>query len=172
MRMGITSFPNGVSSFGVPLFGMGGLIPVPGNVYFVRQEITQTNISKPGYSAGSDGNSGLSPERPLATLSAAHSKMSANQNVVAVILGSNTTIAVRESADLAWTKDLCHIVGTTYNRVAQRCSIRETSGGTSVTKMMDNSADGCLFAGFHIFQGNSTAADQYGWDESGERNAW
>jgi len=159
--MGITNFPNGVSSFGTPLFGMGGLIPAPGNVYWADG------------SAGSDGNSGLAPDKALKTLSKAQSLMTANQNdTVIIIANSSAGSSIRESADLAWTKNLTHIVGTAQNVVSQRASLRETSGGTAVVKMMDNSAQGCVFANFHIFQGQSTAEDQFAWDESGERNAY
>ena len=56
--MGLTNFPNGITSFGVPVLGGGG----PGglvafnNVYFVD------GIN------GSDGNSGLDVSRPFATI--------------------------------------------------------------------------------------------------------
>lgn len=159
--MTLTHHPQGVSSFGVPLFGLGGMIPIPGNVYFVDA------------ASGSDSNEGLAPDSAKATLSAVHSAMTANQNDTVVIIGNSSAgSSLRESADLAWTKNLCHILGTSHNLVAQRCSLRETSGGTAVTKMLDNSASGCLFANFLIQQGQSTAETQVAVEESGERNAY
>ncbi|KKL26603.1 hypothetical protein LCGC14_2393630 [marine sediment metagenome] len=159
--MTVTNFPNGVSSFGVPLFGLNGLIPIPGNVYYLDND------------RGLDSNNGLDPTRPKKTLSNVHSVMTANQNDVAVLIGHSSagTGAFRESSNLLWTKNLTHILGTAYNRVAHRVSLRATSGNTTITKAMDNSAQGCLFANFHVFQGNSTAADQMAWEESGGRNA-
>jgi hypothetical protein len=47
-RSPLTNFPNGVTSFGVPVFG--GYLPTQGNTYFVK-----------AYS-GNDANSGLSPQ--------------------------------------------------------------------------------------------------------------
>ena len=166
----LTHHPNGASSFGMPLFGMGGMIPIPGNIYFGD------------FARGNDSNDGFSPVYPgiggggksKKTLSAIQSAMTANQNDVAIITGNSSasTGAFREDADLAWTKNLTHILGNAYNRVSHRVSLRETSAGTAVVKMMDNSASGCVFANFHVFQGQSTAEDQFAWDESGERNSF
>ena len=156
----ITNFPFGASSFGVPMFGAGGLIPVPGNVYFVDQ------------ANGLDGNTGDSPDRALKTLSRAHTMMTANQNDTAVVIGSNATIAVRETATLAWSKDLCHIIGAmAFNRHAHRVSIRAASG-SSFTPLVSVTADGCLFANFHAFHGYDSDVAQICWQDAGERNAY
>lgn len=165
--MGLTAFPHGISSFGVPMFGSGGLVPVPGDVYWVNQETDGTVAQYPGL----DSNSGESPKAPLATLSAAHSKMTADQNDTAIILGSTSQIGVRESETLAWSKDMCHIVGAmAHNRVSQRVSIRAASG-QEFTPLVNVTADGCVFANFHVFHGYDAAADQIAWTESGQRNA-
>jgi len=165
---GLTNFPGGVSSFGIPVFGPGGIIPAPGNVYFVDQL------------RGTDGNRGDRPNRALATLSKAHSLMTSNQNDVAVVIGSVTgtnpnasagsSIAVRESATLEWTKDQCHIVGLSHNRVAQRVSIR--SDGTEFTPLVDVTGDGCVFANIHAYHGYDDDSAQICWDDGGERNAY
>ena len=99
--MSITNFPNGLSSFGVPLFGLGGMIPIPGNVYYLDND------------RGLDSNNGLDPTRPKQTLSNVQSVMTANQNDVAILIGHSSagTGAFRESSDLLWTKNLTHIVG-------------------------------------------------------------
>ena len=160
--MSITNYPNGVSSFGVPLFGLAGMVPIPGNVYYLDNDRRL------------DSNNGLDPTRPKKTLSNVQSVMTANQNDVAVLIGHSSagTGAFREAANLTWDKNLTHILGTIYNRVGQRVSLRETSGGTAVTKLLDVGAAGCLFANFHIFQGQSTAETQLAVEESGGRNAY
>jgi len=54
--MPVTSFPNGVSSFGVPIMG-GVSIPSTTGTYIFVNSVT-----------GSDSNSGLDDNRPVATL--------------------------------------------------------------------------------------------------------
>lgn len=57
--MGLTQFPNGVSSFGMPI--IGGAILTTGNIYFVDSNSA----------AASDSNLGTDPANPMATLDAA-----------------------------------------------------------------------------------------------------
>lgn len=54
--MGITRFPHGISSFGVPIFGSVGASPIFGTSYFVDG----TN--------GLDGNTGLEPDQAFLTI--------------------------------------------------------------------------------------------------------
>jgi hypothetical protein len=63
--MGLTHFPNGITSFGVPIVGSGSILTT-GNVFFVSSV------------TGSNGNSGLDPTQPLATLDYAVGKCTAN----------------------------------------------------------------------------------------------
>lgn len=64
-----TNFPNGLSSFGMPLIGSGPLLTY-GNVFFVQS--THVNAS--------NGNKGTSPDRPLATIDYAIGLCTANNN--------------------------------------------------------------------------------------------
>lgn len=164
-----TNFSNGVASFGVPVIP-GGLIPFSkdSKVFFVDQL------------RGSDGHDGRTPKKALATLSKAHTLMTDNQNDVAVVIGSVTgtnpnasggsSIAVREAATLAWSKNQCHIIGLAANRFSQRVSIR--SDGTDFTPLVQVTGDGCVFANIHAFQGYATDEAQVCWDDGGERNAY
>lgn len=170
--MGLTNFSNGLSSFGVPVIG-GNMIPFgkDSKVFFVDQL------------NGSDGNRGDQPNRALATLSKAHSLMTSNRNDVAVVIGSVTgtngnitstygsSIAVREAATLAWSKNQCHILGISYNRIAHRVSIRAASG-VDFTPLVNVTGDGCVFANLHAFQGYATNEAQVCWNDAGERNAY
>lgn len=71
--MTITNFPNGLSSFGVPLLGPGGELPVSGTYYFVDS------------GSGADGNQG-SYDSPMATLDAAIGRCVASQGDVIVLM--------------------------------------------------------------------------------------
>lgn len=65
-----TDFPNGVTSFGIPLPAGGGrLVTTPfGRTWFVNANATAPNA---GWGPGSDGNSGTSPTTPFLTMAKA-----------------------------------------------------------------------------------------------------
>ena len=84
------NFAHSIPAGGMSIFGAGGLIPVPGNIYFVDQL------------RGSDANRGDKPTRALATLSKAHSLMTANQNDTVLVIGSTTEDTL--AAIKAWSK--------------------------------------------------------------------
>jgi hypothetical protein len=66
--MGLTNFPNGITSFGVPVLGSGPVFTT-GDTYFVNSAGTFAN----------DSNPGTSPTKPMATLDAAIGRTTANQ---------------------------------------------------------------------------------------------
>lgn len=74
--MPLTNFPNGITSFGMPVIGNGGKLipPSSGTYYFVSS------------ATGSDGNTGKDIAKPLATLDAAYNKCVANKSDVIVVL--------------------------------------------------------------------------------------
>ncbi len=152
----------GVSSFGVPLFGLGGLIPVPGDVYFVH----------PANAAAADGFAPGNPLKPRLTISSCQTSMTANQNDVAVIIGNGSAAAtniVSESAAQTWSKDLTHICAGQMERVAHRASIRPDA--TSITITITQSGDGCVFANFHLTN-QATAAANRALVITGQRNSY
>ena len=161
--MPITPFPHGISSFGVPQFGPGGLVPVPGNVYWIH----------PGGTASVDGNSGLSPERARVTISSVQSSMVANQNDTVILIGNSSAAAtnvVSESAAVAWSKNLTHIIGTGFTRVAHRSSIRASA--TSMVETLTLSADGVVLANFHITNQSSGAVANQCINYTGQRGSF
>lgn len=177
--MALTNFPNGVTSFGVPMIGGIGSIPLTGTWYFVDP------------ANGSDANDGLSPSSALATLYMAHSKMTAGKNDVCLLIGDGSTTgtarlstalaqSVTSSATtgtLTWSKNACHLIGVTApTMVAQRARIAPPSGTyTQATFGSGNfvvvSASGCIFQNFSLFNGFSTGGtNQICWTNSGSRN--
>jgi hypothetical protein len=83
--MGVTNFPGGLASFGLPV--LPGLPFTTGTVYFV---CNATNAN------GSDGNSGLRPDQPLATLAKALTLVTASKGDTIVVMPGHaeTTTAV------------------------------------------------------------------------------
>ncbi len=92
--MGLTNFPNGVTSFGIPVFG--GLPPTFGNVFFVD------------YRNGSDDDDGKTPESAVKTLSTAYGLCISNNNDFILIDGDS---AVVETAMIDWSKNRIHVFG-------------------------------------------------------------
>jgi len=92
--MTLTNYPNGISSFGIPV--IGDIPPTFGNVYFVD------------YRNGSDGNTGKSTSKAFKTLSKAYGAAVSNNNDVILIDGDSTVV---ETAMIDWTKNRVHVIG-------------------------------------------------------------
>ncbi|MCR4340841.1 MAG: hypothetical protein NUW01_13255, partial [Gemmatimonadaceae bacterium] len=88
-----TNFPNGISSYGVPVLGAGGGIPaIKGDVYHVDSGNTNAD----------DDNAGTNPSHPLATIDAAVGKCTANNgDLILVAEGHSETLTAAITADIA-----------------------------------------------------------------------
>jgi hypothetical protein len=180
--MGLTNFPNGLSSFGIPVLPPAGVIAT-GRVFFVA----------PGAANASDGNRGDTLTAPLATLYKAHSLMTSGNNDVCYLVGNGATsgtarlsLALAQGVDstastgtLNWTKNACHLIGIAApSNVAQRARIAPPSGTyTQATFGSGNlvvvTGSGCLFSNFSLFHGFSTGGtNQICWTDNGSRNAY
>jgi hypothetical protein len=81
--MSVTAFPNGVSSFGVPVFGGGPGVPATTGKYFFVDSTT-----------GSNGNSGLDKDHPFADVATAISATTASKGDVIVLMpGHSETVS-------------------------------------------------------------------------------
>lgn len=165
--MAYTNFPNGLTSFGVPLVGGVGSIPLTGKWWFCD------------YANGNDGNAdagsdGAPPDTPLKTIDRAHDLAVAGRNDVVVIMGDgSTTASQRLTETLTWSKAATHLVGMTApSMFAQRARITTlTTATTNITPLMTVSASGCIFSNFSFFQGVGQAStDEKLINISGSRN--
>lgn len=165
--MALTNFPNGVSSFGIPMIGGFGGIPLTGNWWFCD------------YANGNDGNAGAGadgagPDAPLKTISRALELATAGNNDVVVIMGDgSTTASQRLEESLDWSKNATHLIGMTAPVMeAQRARITTlTTATTNINPLMTVSASGCIFANFSFFQGVGQATtDEKLIDITGDRN--
>lgn len=146
--MGFTNFPNGISSFGVPIIGGGGLFPgiTQGNNYFVKP------------SSGSDSNSGKSPAKALKTLSRAHTLATANQNDVVFLFAEHGVTAANttdyQSETLTWSKNMVHLVGIGAPvNVSNRARIAFLSTYDTASNLFTLSANGCFIHNISMFAG-------------------
>ncbi|MBX3504414.1 MAG: hypothetical protein KF895_02970 [Parvibaculum sp.] len=162
--MTFTNFPNGISSFGMPVLGSGVLFGKESRVFFVDP------------ANGRDGNSGTSLKRPLQSLARAHELCEAGRNDTVFLIGDGSTAATaRLSEKLVWSKNATHLIGVTApTRVAQRARISHaaTAPTTVFTPMVEVTASGCVFSNFSLFEGfnpgSSTACVL--WEDKGGRN--
>jgi len=158
----LTHFPNGLSSFGVPVLPGAGLFGQDSQVFFVDP------------ARGSDSNLGTDSGAPLAKLSTAHTKCIAGQNDVVYLIGNGATSGTaRETTTLTWSKNATHLIGIAApGFIAQRARISPASGTSNVTPILTVSASGCQFQNLHLFQNFSTDAANICVEITGERNVF
>jgi len=154
--MVITNFPNGVSSFGVPV--LPGGFPTPGNVYFVDP------------ANGNDANNGLSIDEAKKTIGSAYSAATSGNNDIIYFIG-NATSMTNLSATLTWAKHYTHLIGVcSPTRTAKRARIFQLPTATGLSPLMNITATGCIFKNFYIFQGVDDATSLINVQVTGGRN--
>lgn len=179
----LTNFPNGITSFGVPVLGGIGGIPFTGKYWFVDPV------------NGLDGNPGNAPGpgKALQTLYRAHELAADGNNDVVILIGNGQasgsarlSLANAQAVDstatagtLNWTKNALHLVGVCApTGVAQRARIAPPSGTyTQATFGSGNfvvvTGSGCYFSNFSVFNGFSIGGtDQIAWTDNGNRNCY
>lgn len=98
--MGLTAFPNGVSSFGMPMVGIGEETMTTGNVFFVDSGSGQ---------AADDASHGSNPTQPFATIDYAISQCTANNgDIIFVMPGhdENPTTSITMDVAGVWIRGL------------------------------------------------------------------
>jgi hypothetical protein len=164
--MAWTNFQNGLTSFGIPVFGNLSLPWVPGNVFFVKP-IT-----------GSDGNDGLTPETAFKTVYYAHSRCTASQNDTVILLAeSNTAASTTDyfTTTVTWSKDMTHLIGFNCGSpLSHRSRMAWSSTGYdgTATPLFSISADACCFANLQWFAGINDAQALGCVDVTGDRNVF
>lgn len=148
------SYTNIASQFGMPLFGVGGLLPFTGNYFWVDG------------TSGSDGNTG-GPTDPFLTLAAAHAACLAGNNDVVLFTNTNAI-----TATLVWSKNKTHLIGLTPGN--QNAGVASITGlaGTVFTPMVSVTATDCLFQNIGAFHGYASATAQVCWIDTGGRNLY
>lgn len=182
--MALTNFPNGITSFGVPVVGGINGIPLTGNWWFVNP------------ATGSDGYDGTSPETPFSTIYAAYAAAADGNNDVIVLIGNGQTSGTARlsyanalasnsaatSGSLIWAKNALHLIGEcSPTGISNRARLAPPTSYTAatflngqtvgVTPVVSVTASGCIFANFQIWGGFSTGnAGMITWQDTGNRN--
>lgn len=112
----LTNFPNGISSFGVPVIGGGSLIPpTTGKYVFVHS------------GTGSNQNEGDSPSAPMATIDGAVGKCTANAGDIIIVMpghAENISAATSLVVDVAGVQ----IIGLGHGRNRPVLTYTATAG--------------------------------------------
>lgn len=146
-----TAGQNISGQFGMPLYGIAGMLPFTGNYFWVDE----TN--------GSDGNTG-GPQDPLATLTQALSKCTSNNNDVIFMTGS-----VHVTATVAWNKSKTHLIGLSPPSQNSRARIA-ISGTSAVTPLVNVTGSGCIFQNIEGYNGVNAASTQVTWLNAASEN--
>lgn len=152
--MGYTKGQNISGQFGMPLYGIAGILPFTGNQFWVDE----TN--------GSDGNTG-GPQDPFATLSQAHSVCTADNNDVVFLTGT-----IHTTATTTWSKNKTHLIGLSPNLKSQARARISQTGSTVFTPLVNVTASECIFHDIGSFHGFANASAQICWQDSGGRNEY
>jgi len=156
--MGLTHFPNGVASFGVPVMGGGGIPATQGNVYFVD------------YGNGSDGYSVKSntAQHAFKTIDKAYDLVTTNKNDVIVLVG-NSTHVLTEMLDI--TKNRLSIIGLDggdrYYGQNAKVSLGVTTAATDIGTIK-NTGIRNVFRNIKFMNSNTVAQGIYCFVEGGE----
>lgn len=156
---GLTNFPNGISSFGVPILSGVGGIPFTGAYYFVNE------------ATGLDGNSGSTPSQALKTLDQALALESAATGTAG---GRNSVVyfsgTQHRTSTLAWNLPQTHLIGIDAPMKRGKRARISVTGSTGFNKLVENSAQGNYFANFGTFYGwSNTSAALINWSDTGGR---
>ncbi|MDY6893825.1 MAG: hypothetical protein SVO01_00180 [Thermotogota bacterium] len=155
--MPLTNFPNGISSFGAPVYGSGlpkGLT----DIFFVD------------YGNGSDGVSkkANSADRPWKTIEYAETRLTTNKNQGIALMGNSTHVL---TAMLDWDKNRCHMFG--YDPVNRmygnnaKVSLTATETATNIATMK-NSGVRNSFVNIKFMNASTVAEGIYCVAECGE----
>jgi hypothetical protein len=149
-----------------------GLYPKAITEYLALQGIPRgpnSNIYLVDPANGDDDNRGNNFDQPLASISAAYEKCTANQHDVVLYIASSSGNTL--SSALTWSKDYTHLIGwCAPTRVAQRARIFQKSDLTGASPLLTISATGCIFKNFYIFQGVDDATSLINVSVTGGRN--
>lgn len=98
--MGLTNFPQGVASFGMPIIGVGEETMTTGDAFFVDS----------GNVFAADGNDGRNPEKPMATIDAAIARCAANNGDIIFVMPGHAEATLTTSIDMdvagVWVRGL------------------------------------------------------------------
>lgn len=158
----VTNFPNGVSSWGMPVIPAGMIAP-GGAVFWLD----------PSHPLASDENGkggvGAKLNAPMATLPGAKDLLRANKHDMIVYKSGNISLSLTEQMD--WDNDYSHLIGLCPpTRSSQRARIFQDSTATGLSPLFNLTASGCYIGNILLFQGVPDATSLLNLQVTGGRN--
>jgi len=135
--MPLTNFPNGITSFGMPVLG-GGAYMTTGTPRFVSSTLV----------GASDGNDGLSPAKAMATLDAAIGRTSANVGDV-IFLMPNHSETITGAGGITADVNGVAVIGLGVGSQRPRFLMDGAPTVTYVVTAADHHISNCVFAAGH-----------------------
>jgi len=132
--MGLTNFPNGVSSFGIPVLPILGPVST-GNVFFVDSN------------NGNDGNKGTK-DKPVASLDTALSKCTANQGDTIYLMPAHAE-TITGAGGITLDKAGVNIIGLGRYDTRPRFLMDGAATVTALVTAANVSLSNCIFAAGH-----------------------
>jgi hypothetical protein len=167
----LTNFPDGVSSFGIPLFG-SWIPPIAGTYYHVCPGSTAIINNQSNYIVGSSGNDGLSKNTALDSIATAYDKCvsGAGDGIILWSYGTSTAMCTSYlTAALDWTKWGITVVGICAPTMfSQRARIANKSTALNLGYLIDVQGSNNTFLNMSFYNGGTTGAG--GVKVSGDRN--
>jgi hypothetical protein len=154
--MAYTNWPNGATSFGIPLIGGGGIPATNGRYIFVDAD------------NGVDGNDGRSWETAVNTIAQAYSLATSNKDDVIVLSTTNTAHTLTAMLDIS--KNRVHFVGDQFGRMygARARIVMGVTTDTSDVFAVKNTGVGNTFTGIKFDSGNTLTEAIGTFGEGGE----
>jgi hypothetical protein len=117
---------------------------------------------------GSDANSGLKWEAPLASIEAAYAKTTTLKNDVILLVGNGTSNTA--AAAMVWANDFTHLIGLSAPLVNEQRSRIRCGAALATTPFITWSADGCVVKNVSFWHETTNAAGLVNVLVSGGRN--
>lgn len=154
--MSYTNFSNGVSSMGIPL--VGSLPMIRGKWFFVNPDTTYSETQNPY--PGSASNSGLTVQKPMASLVTAYNTAVDGRGDGICLLGGGTTTAECTSyltAALTWSKSAITVFGVCAPTMfSQRARI--STAAANLANLLNITGDNNAFYNISLYNGGTTGA--------------
>jgi hypothetical protein len=170
--MGMSNFPNGIMSAGVPILGGSYIPPITGDYFHVCPGLSTIINYKGKQVVGSSGNSGESIYAPLDSIATAYGKCTSGAGDGIILWSYGTTTAATTSyltSALTWSKHGITTVGICApTMMSQRARVANKSTSTDLANLATISGNNNTFINMSWFNGGTTGAG--GLLVSGSRN--
>jgi hypothetical protein len=143
--MGYTNFPNGITSYGVPIHGSGLLGPLGlgcGDIFWLVASKSSNSFYDKLIANGIPDN------KIYTTLATAYAATTSGQNDVVVVMPGTYTV----TASLTWANHNTHLVGVggRSNRGGMGASVYFNNATADVEQLIKVNGDNCQFHGIYL----------------------